>query len=268
MNLQWFNWFSVDSFPLTYHFQLPLIPIVLIQRMKLFWKVCFFQTPYMNEMVRQFYRHQSCNTNCGVVFSVLIHLLYATYLIVRTVHLHLECHMKRMYHFQYHNTLLEVPMVLSHSLSPFSHHLQLTFLQEQDSTFAKLAEEVDCARFYKLFDGPATWLVPVFDATTVFSGIKKCIGKMISHATAQCAIGFPHLSPVCYWYIISQDINQVISCANLSHIRDATNTEYMSKVCAIKNYLRMFFLHVTQASIPSRSRTYVLVTSNRYSTNK
>lgn len=104
---------------------------------------------------------------------------------------------------KYHNTPLEVPMDLSHSrgpislsdsaLSPFCHHLQVTFLQEQNYTFAKLAEEVDSARFYKLFDGPPTWLLPVYDATTLFSGIIKSVGKIISHATAQCAIGFPHL---------------------------------------------------------------------------
>ena len=97
-----------------------------------------------------------------------------------------------------------------------------------EQVFAKLAHG-DSSSF-QLFEGPDTRLSPTYNTRIVFSGLIKCVGKMIAHAISQCGMGFPRLSPVCYWYLITQDVSRAISYANISDIRDLTAAEYISKV--------------------------------------
>ena len=54
----------------------------------------------------------------------------------------------------------------------------------------------------KLFEGPERYLRPIFSAETRSSGLLSVLGSMIAHSIAQDGIGFPYLSPLCYWYIV------------------------------------------------------------------
>lgn len=56
-----------------------------------------------------------------------------------------------------------------------------------------------------LFDGPTNLLRPAISAIARSSGILKILGKMLSHSIYQDGIGFPYLSPVCYWYMIGNE---------------------------------------------------------------
>lgn len=56
-----------------------------------------------------------------------------------------------------------------------------------------------------LFDGSINLLRPAISAIARSSGILKILGKMLSHSIFQDGIGFPYLSPVCYWYIIGSE---------------------------------------------------------------
>jgi len=73
----------------------------------------------------------------------------------------------------------------------------------------------------QLFEGPPTRLIPTYSSRIVFSGVMRCIGKMIAHSIAQCAVGISRLSPVCYWYLVHEDVDKAISYAEISDIYDA-----------------------------------------------
>lgn len=53
-----------------------------------------------------------------------------------------------------------------------------------------------------LFDGPTDYLRPAATAQARSSGLMKHLGTMISHSICQNGIGFPYLSPFCYWYFV------------------------------------------------------------------
>lgn len=57
-------------------------------------------------------------------------------------------------------------------------------------------------KYIRLFDGPANQLRPACTAEARSSGLLKVLGSMISHSVCQDGIGFPYLSPTCYWYIV------------------------------------------------------------------
>ena len=54
-----------------------------------------------------------------------------------------------------------------------------------------------------LFAGSDSFLRPYYSAGAYFSGLFRHLGRMISHSLVQCAVGFPYLSPYCFWYIVS-----------------------------------------------------------------
>ena len=65
----------------------------------------------------------------------------------------------------------------------------------------------------KLFDGPARKLYPTCSAEARSSGLFKILGMMVGHSIMQDGVGFPYLSPTCYWYIID---NKMKALQNLS----------------------------------------------------
>lgn len=125
-------------------------------------------------------------------------------------------------------------------------HLRITFTGQTaidtggptreffDQVFAKLADVDNGSGFCQLFEGPPTRLVPVYNARVAFSGLVKCVGRLIAHAIAHCEIGFPRLSPVCYWYLINQDISKATSYANISDIQDTLVADYIRKVFPVQ----------------------------------
>lgn len=84
-----------------------------------------------------------------------------------------------------------------------------------EKVFAKLANGYEA---FKLFEGPPTKLLPTYSSRIAFSGIMKCVGKMIAHSISQCGIGISRLSPACYWYIVHEDISKAISYADVSDV--------------------------------------------------
>ena len=63
-------------------------------------------------------------------------------------------------------------------------------------------EEFARNKWIKLFDGPENYLRPACTAEVRSSGLLKVLGTIIAHSIGQDAIGFPYLSPTCYWYIV------------------------------------------------------------------
>jgi len=53
-----------------------------------------------------------------------------------------------------------------------------------------------------LFNGPENHLRPALSVEARSSGLLRLLGKMIAHSICQDGIGFPYLSPLCYWYLV------------------------------------------------------------------
>ena len=52
-----------------------------------------------------------------------------------------------------------------------------------------------------MFEGPSKRLQPTFKISVLNSGILKIFGQMIAHTLLMDGIGFPYLSPPCYYYM-------------------------------------------------------------------
>ena len=57
--------------------------------------------------------------------------------------------------------------------------------------------------YVRLFDCPENHLCPACTAEARSSGLIKILATMISLSICQDGVGFPYLSPTCYWYMIS-----------------------------------------------------------------
>ena len=53
----------------------------------------------------------------------------------------------------------------------------------------------------RLFDGPPNHLRPLYSAEARASGLFTVLGTIVGHAILQEGIGFPYLSPMCFWYL-------------------------------------------------------------------
>jgi hypothetical protein len=84
---------------------------------------------------------------------------------------------------------------------------------------------------YKLFEGPPGRLMPLYSTSLIFSGLMKILGRMMAHSIVQCGVGMPVFSPVLYWYVITGDVSQSLSYANLQDIRDENALFMLNKVC-------------------------------------
>lgn len=84
--------------------------------------------------------------------------------------------------------------------------------------YSLVFEKMTSSTVYKLFEGQAGRLMPSYNASAVFAGMMKTLGKMIAH---YC----PVFSPVCYWYLISGDVSKALPYANLRDPDAAVLTE-------------------------------------------
>ena len=88
-----------------------------------------------------------------------------------------------------------------------------------------------------LFEGQEGRLMPVYSSSILYSGIMTAVGKMIAHSIAQCGVGFPYLSPVCYWYLVTGDVQKAIGYANVTDIRDFEVSDLVKRVSGSNNKL-------------------------------
>ncbi len=68
--------------------------------------------------------------------------------------------------------------------------------------YTKVFQDFADNRVIKLFEGEDNYLRPVTSAEARSSGLLKILGRMVAHCICQEGIGFPFLSPTCYWYMV------------------------------------------------------------------
>ena len=68
--------------------------------------------------------------------------------------------------------------------------------------YSTIFEDFATNKYIRLFDGPMNHIRPAATAEARSSGLLKVLGSMISHSISQDGIGFPFLSPTCYWYLV------------------------------------------------------------------
>lgn len=89
-----------------------------------------------------------------------------------------------------------------------------------------------------LFDGPDYHLRPMCTAQARSSGLFRVLGTMVAHSIVQNGVGFPYLSPVCYWYIADgeerslQHLSTVDISLDAAHVVDMVS---MAEKCTCSN---------------------------------
>ena len=68
-------------------------------------------------------------------------------------------------------------------------------------TFFTVVYEKVISGYLDMFEGPPKRLRPAFKMSVLNSGILKILGQMIGHTLLMDGIGFPYLSPPCYYYM-------------------------------------------------------------------
>ena len=51
-----------------------------------------------------------------------------------------------------------------------------------------------------IFEGPPNRIRPLYKISTLNSGVLKTIGQIVAHSLQLDKLGFPYLSPPCYYY--------------------------------------------------------------------
>lgn len=95
--------------------------------------------------------------------------------------------------------------------------------------FTTIFSEFANNKFVTLFEGPSHSLRPACTAITRSCGLYKILGTMIGHSIAQDGIGFPFLSPACYWYIVGGE-EMALEYASVDDV-GADVVYVISKVC-------------------------------------
>ena len=67
----------------------------------------------------------------------------------------------------------------------------------------------------RLFDGPPNHLGPVYSAESRASDMFTVLGSMIGHSILQYGVGFPYLSPLCFWYIVCNDESKALQYVSM-----------------------------------------------------
>lgn len=73
---------------------------------------------------------------------------------------------------------------------------------ERAQLYSTVFEEFAKNEYANLFEGPPHHLRPRCMAEARSSGLFKVLSSMVAHSLALDGIGFPYLSPTCYWYIV------------------------------------------------------------------
>jgi len=81
-----------------------------------------------------------------------------------------------------------------------------------------------------MFEGEEGRLIPSYNSSVIYSGMMRVVGIIIAHSIVQCGVGFPYLSPVCYWYLVTGDVSKAISYCNTSDVRNIEYAELIHKV--------------------------------------
>ncbi len=84
--------------------------------------------------------------------------------------------------------------------------------------YSAVFEQFAQNRHVKLFGRPECHLRPLCTSEARLCGLFKVLGSMVAHSIAQAGVGFPYLSPACYWYIADgeQRSLQYLSTADVS----------------------------------------------------
>jgi len=67
--------------------------------------------------------------------------------------------------------------------------------------YTRVLKQLSENEHYNLFQGKKYRLRPYYTASAMDSEIFKILGCIVGHSIIQEGIGFPYLSPLCYWYI-------------------------------------------------------------------
>ena len=93
---------------------------------------------------------------------------------------------------------------------------------------------------FPLFHGSCQHLRPSCTAEARSSGLLRILGMIISHAICQDGIGFPFLSPTCYWYMVG-GLNKALEFASAQDL-PADSASVVSQVIVFVFFIYQLLL--------------------------
>ena len=99
----------------------------------------------------------------------------------------------QFYKRHHHNPLYDLSISLKAQPAIDAGGVRRAFFTE---IFQQVAEG-----YLGIFEGPPNRLRPAYKMSTINSGILKTLGQMIGHSLLLDKVGFPYLSPPCYYYM-------------------------------------------------------------------
>ncbi|KAK2564475.1 G2/M phase-specific E3 ubiquitin-protein ligase [Acropora cervicornis] len=118
-----------------------------------------------------------------------------------------------------------------------SHILPSQEDESEEVTCPKEEDECDNELLHHAWEsksGAEGRLMPSYNSSVVYTGMMKIMGKIIAHSIVQCGVGFPYLSLVCYWYLITGDVSKAISYGNTEDVRDIGYADLIHKLLDAK----------------------------------
>ncbi|XP_019858212.1 PREDICTED: uncharacterized protein LOC109586463 [Amphimedon queenslandica] len=130
--------------------------------------------------------------------------------------------------------------------------------------YTSVFESFASNKYIHLFDGPLNYLRPSCSAEAKLSGLLKVLGSMISHSFCQDGLGFPYLSPLCYWYIVGGE-EKALEYSSVDDIpADAAQVITLMNQCVCNEDLsNLMSNEVVQDVFQRCSITQVLKMSNK-----
>ena len=99
------------------------------------------------------------------------------------------------------------------------------------------------AGYLDIFEGPCTRLRPSFKLSVLNSGILKIFGQMINHTLIMDGMGFPYLSPPCYYYMAGEYNTAVTLTTNedlrsrVHHVLQQVLASYFLRIASVRECL-------------------------------
>lgn len=81
-----------------------------------------------------------------------------------------------------------------------------------------------------LFEGAMNHVRPIYTPEARCSGLFKVLGRMIGHSILQDGIGFPYLSPTCYWYIVEGE-DRALEYVSIADVGQDTASVISEVIC-------------------------------------
>ena len=105
--------------------------------------------------------------------------------------------------------------------------------------FSQVFERLAFSDQFGLFDGPPHRRRPAFRISSLSAGVMKLVGRVIGHSIILDGVGFPYLSPACYYTMVGDQDKALLLCSpedasdRVQHVVRQVSHVYITCFCEV-----------------------------------